>query len=627
MMLLDNNVKIISSCIQLIQQIIELIELIKKIMYIVESETFYELFNQLINLLIKANLDGYIIFITNNNDPIITNIFFSKFNINISNLYCFLNIKYINTDTLIQFLNIANVIMSSNYLLIYCIDFKIIFEILKQNNLFLLTNDQNIKINNCLNNLKNLLIVLINIQSFVSDLNNHQINDKYNHQINNKYNHQINNKYNHQINDKYNHQINDKYNNIIFSNIVILENNKKILNNFNNFLIQISDIIYSEKYSLLSNTLNNFTIDLLNYNSNGYFKFSTESTNSIRNNLYNIDLSKFNMETNIIYFFMNTSNNIDNDTLVYIMDLGTSIIFNNTYLLLYTIDLNPLINFINSKIFTIINYQNINNVYIDQIKEFNNIILGIEPLLFKLQYTKSNKIYNYQKECHNINSDTKPLLCKLQYTKSNIIKFKLYINIFIKIKNNLCKCIQLSKSINLIQDLNYYNEIPNIDYEKLPESFKYQNIEYYRKNNILYLKKNDIIYYKQKNNDYYKIINNEILIDNEKIFKHIYEIFFLNSEIIILLKEIEECINSIYDNKIIKFIKSKIYFFEINNCKLYDNKILQIIDLFDLYIINNNFLELKDIWEYYYNVLMNSSFNLQLNNLYSDINSLLIKLI
>lgn len=400
-------------------------------------------------------------------------------------------------------------------------------------------------------------------------------------------------------------------NNEIISNILDLI---KFLNSNTNILFQnlSSTTSYCEPTNteLMQDYLDRVTNNLKYLNNNGYIVYIDDNLELSK---IGYPLNKFNLNLNIMYFFLNINLEIISvdDFKYLISDLKSAEIKGNL-ILFYQIDFNDVINVINLVIKN--NYENIFNVLetLDNLKtkldELNSIVSNI---------SKIKEIFLYEID---INCKKCVKLCS-----NNSIINNMYINNINNIKNYFRDNYLLSlilNNTNLIEDFKYYINIPNINYSMLPKYFKYEDILYFRENDILYMSKDSITYYRIKNK-YYKIINKNKFKDSHKTFKFIYELFFSNSEIIKNLLNIKNTLNNIFDNKIIQYKNNQIYFYSIN----YKQKfLLEIIDIGYFYVITDNYIEMKDIWEIYYNPNQNSIFSKKLYKITKLFENLLIKL-
>ena len=430
-------------------------------------------------------------------------------------------------------------------------------------------------------------------------------------------------------------------------------------------------------YDNLSKIKNDIISTLQNFSNSGYIKFYTTNPNLVSDNISQITLFKFNMSTNIIYFYLNVNpNNID--TINIISTINPNVIFYDNYLLFYSIDLNLLFATID---FIILQKPlNMNNEikviyeYADVLKLFLNTLDNITEYVLRLQLvdnglngintsgttsggttsggtttggtttggtttggtTTGGTVTNSTLITQTI---TQKINLELSNTKCNgiSIKNKLYLKIFLTISSNLYTCLSYTnfQTSNFITDFLNFNLVPNVDSSSLPNKFIYNmNYEYYRENNILYLKISELIYLRKKRINY-TIINGIEQIDSANTFKYLREIYFTNSNILNLLINIKDLLNEIYDGVIIKYLDNKIYFYEITKDInpiiiniINKNKIslVQIIDISYFFSINNNWIDVKDIWEIYYSPSQNLLIQQKLKLLIDSIEKILNRL-
>jgi len=587
--------------------------------------------NKMLETLKLSHDDGHIIFFTDTNNPIIQNPTYNKFNLKPYTLYFLLNVDFNNTSLLVQFLSLVpGSIVSNDLMLVFWSDFSSIFNSLDD----LITNKP-INVNSTFNdiklfkkNIKIYQIILENIRTYVFQMQ-FNLNTNTTNTTNNITQQFVILETNNI--DIINNDI--KLSQILFQNInTIIDVINGLFLNFNN-----NDNINYENinYENILKIKNDIITTLIQFSNSDYIKFYTNTSNLTSNSISQITLSKFNMGINIIYFYLNINpNNID--IINQVVSLDSSIIFFGNYLLFYTIDLNLL--------FETIDYLysvrplNINNQIVVIYDYFNVIKLlqvSLENIIkYALSLQYNNDVINnkggttttiVQNITQKINTELLNLKCN-----SLKIKNKLYLKMFLTISDKLYTCLSYTNYQNsgFIIDFINYNIITNIDINRLPNIFVYDTIyEYYRRNNILYLKISNNIYFRKKNTNY-KIINGLEVIDDLNTFKYLREIFFSNSNILNLLLDIKNLINEIYDGLIIKYFDNKIYFYEIIkdnnsitkniNCR---NKLdlIQIIDISYFFSINNNWIDIKDIWEIYYspsqNLMVQQKFQLLINSI------------
>ena len=604
--------------------------------------------NEMLETLKLSYNNGHIIFFTDTNNPIIENPTYNKFNLKPYTLYFLLNVNFNNASLLVQFLSLVpGSIVSNNLILLFWTDFSHLFSSLDD----LITNKP-ININNAIDNVKlfkknvkTYQIILENIRAYVFQM---QFNLSTN----------ITNTTNTVNTTNTTNTTND-----ITQQFVILEtNNIDIINNdikLSQILFQnittISDVMNGlflnlngdgdgdMNYENLLTIKNDMISTLLQFSNSGYIKFYANTSNLTSDNISQITLAKFNMENNIIYFYLNINpNNIDIINQVVLLD--SSIIFFGNYLLFYTIDLNLL--------FETIDYLysvrplNINNKiviiydYLELIKLFQVSLENIIKYALSLQYidniiggsTGGGGTIGGGESTIIIQNITQKISTELSNLKCNSLKIKnkLYLKIFLTISEKLYTCLSYTnyQSSGFITDFLKYNSITNINTNELPDKFLYDAIyEYYRQNNIIYLKILNDVYFRKKNTNY-KIVNGLELIDELNTFKYLREIYFSDSNIIDLLLDIKNLLNEIYDGLVIKYLDNKIYFYEIikdynlitkNITRKNKINLIQIIDISYFFSINNNCIDVKDIWEIYYspsqNLVLQQKFKLLINSI------------
>ena len=674
-MVLDNNLKIYSKNIYLISYLTSIIIILNDILEKISFTNFdntsitnlKKIYDEMLELLKSYNNDGLIIFVTQVNDPILNNYNYIKFNIKPYTLYFLLNINFNNTGLLIQLLSlIPNTIVSNNLLLVYSIDLQIFL-----NGIDTIISEKPIDLISFIKDIENTKekifisqIVLKNIEKYIFEIQYNPVFNQLNTQTNTQTNTQNNIQGQYQILQINNINLINNY----FTIVNILNDNLEILmkifnmisiNEINSYdnMISINEI---NSYDKMLNLKINLTNILKNYSNLKYIKYYFNLSELTSDSISSITLINFNMQLNIIYFYLNI-NPANTKVINNILSINSNIILNGNYLLIYKIDLNSLFNTLDfliiNKPIKIIEYIDILYNYYDIFKEFKTLLFNVQNYGLELQFINNSlsipisnipstipsttpsitpSFNNSSTTIINSQSITDLIELGLQNKKYNqlTIKDKLYLKLFILINKNLYKCLSFTKfkTSNFITDFLNYNNINNINYNLLPNKFIYDNTnEYYRENNILYLKINSNIYFRKKNINYI-LSNGLIKIDNSNTFKTIYEEYFSTTNIYKLLIEIKNLLNEIFDNKLIVYKFNKIYFHKLNknyNLLCDDDKkiLLQIIDISYFYSINDNWIELKDIWEIYYLSLQNSLLDQKIILLIESIEKILQKII
>lgn len=387
-----------------------------------------------------------------------------------------------------------------------------------------------------------------------------------------------------------------------------------------------------ENLKLIRNTMLEL---LISANNNGYLIFFIDPDNQIINDP---TFKKFNLKPFTLYFFLNVVCT-DTELIQQFMYLIPNCISSGNLMLLYSSDFLPIFETLDYLIihqpFNIINETETVVLFEKNIITYQVILENIRPYVLRMQLCVGK--IDVEKIIETI---TQKIIAELAKLKCDIIKIicRLYLKIFITTSNKLYTCLSYTnyKTSNFVTDFIEYKTIPNINYNLLPNKFVYDNeiYEYYRHNNILYLKISNNVYFRKKKTNY-KIIDGVELVDDLNTFKYLREIYFKDSNIINSLIDIKNLLNEIYDGLIIKYLDNKIYFYEIAKddnlitkniiCK---KKIIliQIIDISYFFSINNNWIDVRDVWEIYYSPEQNLLIKQKLQLLIDSIEKLLMRL-